>query len=127
MALYDVKFYGKVVGDNLSTLLLQFHVLVLPGMGGLAIVDGMLHSLPIICGKADGTEIDLVNDSCGFLKEDLDVNFLSEKLEYLYLHPQETKIMGMRGFERITQQFSINHYMQSLYQAINYTQTKIKI
>ena len=127
LALYDVKFYGKVVGDNLSTLLLQFHVLVLPGMGGLAIVDGMLHSLPIICGKADGTEIDLVNDSCGFLKEDLDVNFLSEKLEYLYLHPQETKIMGMRGFERITQQFSINHYMQSLYQAINYTQTKIKI
>lgn len=64
----QVKFIGDVRGVELSKVLLDSRLCVLPGRGGLAINTAMHHGLPVIAGSADGTEVDLVkNDITGYL------------------------------------------------------------
>ena len=73
----NIFFVGKII-DGISKYFLQSDVFVLPGLGGLAISDAMIHGLPVIAGKADGTEIDLVTNETGFLHEELNVDILVE-------------------------------------------------
>ena len=119
----NVEFYGNIY-EKLSSFLLQFHVLVLPGLGGLAIADGMIQSLPVISGIADGTELDLINDECGFVTRDMNPDYLFNKLKLLYEHPDLVKTMGEAAFCRITGKYSINHYMYNLDKCFYYVSNK---
>lgn len=106
-----VTFHGRVT-DGLNVLLAKYQVLVLPGLGGLAIVDGMVSSLPIIAGRADGTELDLIeNGRNGFVTDMMTKEYLEEKLLYLYQNPAEITRMGDESFKRITGPYSFEHYM----------------
>lgn len=107
-----VVFHGRVT-NGLNSLLQRYSVLVLPGLGGLAIVDGMISSLPVISGRADGTELDLItNGENGYVTDVMSKEYLLEKLTYLYDNPKEIKRMGMSSYERITSQFSFSNYMK---------------
>jgi len=107
----NIVFYGRIV-DGLNVILKRFTVLVLPGLGGLAIVDGMVSSLPIIAGRADGTELDLITDgSNGFVTDTMTTDYLVDKLTYLYKNPSEVTRMGNESYSRITGTFSFEHYM----------------
>lgn len=106
-----VVFHGRVT-DGLNVLLAKNQVLVLPGLGGLAIVDGMISSLPIIAGSADGTELDLIENGCnGFVTGLITKEYIIEKLSYLYNNPDDAIRMGKESFTRITGPFSFDHYM----------------
>ncbi len=106
-----VVFHGRVT-EGLNVMLKKYSVLALPGLGGLAIVDGMLSSLPVISGRADGTELDLIADGVnGFVTDIITKVFLLDKLIYLYDNPDEVLRMGQNSFERITGQFSFGNYM----------------
>jgi glycosyltransferase involved in cell wall biosynthesis len=108
----NVVFHGRVT-NGLNVLLQKYSVLVLPGLGGLAIVDGMISSLPVISGRADGTELDLIsNGENGYVTDVMSKDYLLEKMEYLYNNPEEVKKMGQASFERITGQFSFRNYMK---------------
>src|SRR5690606_11733083 len=48
----EVIFYGRI-NKGASRILAKCDVMVLPGLGGLAICEGMLNKLPIITGVAD--------------------------------------------------------------------------
>lgn len=110
--LANVVFHGRVT-SGLNVLLQKYSVLVLPGLGGLAIVDGMISSLPVISGRADGTELDLIsNGENGYVTDVMSKDYLLEKMEYLYNNPEEVKKMGHASFERITGQFSFRNYMK---------------
>lgn len=116
----DVRFHGRVV-DGLNSLLEKYQVLVLPGLGGLAIVDGMVSSLPVISGPADGTELDLINEENGFvISEKMTKDFLVEKLSYLHDNPEVVSKMGKRSFEKITHEFSFESYMSIFQNCLNY-------
>lgn len=107
----NVVFHGRIV-DGLNVELSKYQVLVLPGLGGLAIVDGMVSSLPIIAGRADGTELDLIEDGGnGFVVGNMTKEYLVEKLSYLYNNPAEVIRMGNESYSRITVPFSFDHYM----------------
>ena len=115
-----IIIHGRKTGEELSHLLLQSDVLVLPGLGGLAICDGMIHSLPVICGSADGTELDLIDESCGFVTENVTKTFLVDKLSLLINDRNLAHKMGRAAFDRITQKYSISNYMAHLQECINY-------
>ena len=119
-----IIMHGRKTGENLSRQLLQSDVLVLPGLGGLAICDGMIHSLPIICGPADGTELDLIDESCGFVTDNVTKDFLVEKLSLLIRNRELAREMGRAAFDRITQKFSISNYMEHLQECIEYVVKK---
>lgn len=108
----NVVFHGRVT-IGLNCLLKKYSVLVLPGLGGLAIVDGMISSLPVISGRADGTELDLIaNGENGFVTGNMTEQYLVEKMAYLYNNPSIVMRMGRASYERITGQFSFSNYMK---------------
>ena len=116
----NIVFHGRVV-DGLNVMLKRYTVLVLPGLGGLAIVDGMVSSLPIIAGRADGTELDLIeNGTNGFVTDTMTKEYLVDKLLYLYQNPEEVDRMGKESYSRITGPFSFEHYMSIFSDCLKY-------
>lgn len=118
-----VTFHGRVT-DGLNVHLAKNQVLVLPGLGGLAIVDGMVSALPIIAGRADGTELDLIENGVnGFVTDLMSKEFLIEKLLYLYQNPDEVTRMGEESFKRITGPYSFEHYMNVFSDCLKYVKS----
>ena len=115
----DICFHGPA-SSGLNVLLESFQVFVLPGLGGLAIVDGMLSSLPVISGLADGTELDLISPECGFVTDRMTTEYLVEKLSLLYDDPELAVRMGKCAFDRITGEFSFENYMRILASCLDY-------
>ena len=115
----DICFHGPA-SSGLNVLLESFQVFVLPGLGGLAIVDGMLSSLPVISGLADGTELDLISPECGFVTDCMTTEYLVEKLSLLYDDPELAVRMGKCAFDRITGEFSFENYMRILASCLDY-------
>lgn len=105
-----VFFHGRVV-NGLNALLSKFHVLALPGLGGLAIVDGMVSSLPIISGLADGTELDLIDERNGFVTDNMTKEYMVEKIDYLYSNREKAREMGKNSYNKITGEFSFDSYI----------------
>ncbi len=60
-------FWGAKHGADLTRLLEQADVFVLPGSGGLAVQQAMAHGLPVIVAEGDGTQGDLVTPENGWL------------------------------------------------------------
>lgn len=116
----NIVFHGRVV-EGLNAMLKRYTVLVLPGLGGLAIVDGMISALPIIAGRADGTELDLIeNGTNGFVTDTMTKEYLVEKLLYLYQNPEEITRMGNESYSKITGPFSFEHYMSIFLDCLKY-------
>lgn len=104
-----VTFHGRMNYGS-SRVLGNCSVLVLPGLGGLAICEGMLNSLAIITGNADGTEYDLVDERNGFIIEEMNESNLTEKIEFLYRNNEALRVMQKNSFEKITQELSFEKY-----------------
>lgn len=118
-----IFFHGRI-NNGASKILKYCDVMVLPGLGGLAICEAMLNSLPIITGYADGTELDLVNSSNGFILHKMNKESLLDKLEYLYKHPQERLNMSQNSYRKITTTYSFNSYYKSFTECVTYATNK---
>ena len=114
-----IIFHGRVT-EGLNVLLTKYHVLALPGLGGLAIVDGMISSMPIISGLADGTELDLIDEGNGFVTDNMTTNYMIEKLELLYHNPELVQRMGKKSYEKITSTFSFESYINQFSKCLNF-------
>jgi|GEM_PF-1913576 len=67
----NVIFIGRII-ENVDSYFQVADIFVMPYQGGLALNQAMIHQKPIICGKADGSEYDLViNGYNGFRDENL--------------------------------------------------------
>jgi glycosyltransferase involved in cell wall biosynthesis len=89
-------------------------------LGGLAIVDGMISSLPIISGQADGTEKDLINEENGFVTDEMTEDYMYEKLSILYDNPDLIKRLGDSSFSKITGVFSFDNYIRVFQKCLNF-------
>jgi len=116
----DVIFYGRI-NEGAGRILKKCDVMVLPGLGGLAICEAMLSALPVITGYADGTELDLVDESCGFILPEMNKEQLLEKISLLYLNPELRSKMSQNAFERITGEFHFDNYYNQLKKAIHHS------
>lgn len=114
---YEISFKGNQA--FLSPYLYDASLMVLPGLGGLAISDALIHGVPVLCGIGDGCEKDLVTNNGVILKnitidslagEIVDIFQSSEKLENLRKNAQK--------FE--SSNFNINNYVNVIHQAITY-------
>lgn len=119
----SIVMHGRVNYGS-SRILGNCDVFVLPGLGGLAICEGMLNKLPIITGNADGTEYDLVDETNGFVLEDMSYNSLFEKIEYLYLNKELTNRMGNNSYIKITNKLSFDNYYNIFKKMIHDLNTK---
>ena len=118
-----IVFYGRLT-KGISRILYNCQVMVLPGLGGLAICEGMINSLPIISGVADGTELDLISDENGFVLRNINSELLLEKLEFLFKNPEICEKMGQHSFHKITENFSFDKYYLSFKNTLKHSITK---
>lgn len=66
----DTRFFGAQHGAELTKLLREADLFVLPGTGGLAVQQAMSFGLPVIVGQMDGTQSDLVRAENGWTLSD---------------------------------------------------------
>lgn len=116
---HEVVFYGRINYGS-SKVLGNCDVFVLPGLGGLAICEAMLNKLAIITGNADGTEYDLVDHSNGFIIENMNVNNLYDKIDFLYNNKNILKDMKYNSFKKITEEVGFENYYSVFKNMINH-------
>jgi glycosyltransferase involved in cell wall biosynthesis len=105
-----VRFVGRQK-ENVSAYMLLGRVAVLPGLGGLAINHAFAHRLPVICGRADGCEEDLVhNEETGIRLGEVTPVTLAEALHSLLSRPAEARRMGENAHRLITQDVTLREF-----------------
>jgi glycosyltransferase involved in cell wall biosynthesis len=111
----DAHFWGQRPLAETGRYILAGHAVVLPGLGGLAINHAMMHGRMVICGKADGTETDLVLDrKTGRLLPRMDCQMLADCLAELDRDRTVAADWGKAAREHVTKIASIAALFESL-------------
>jgi len=116
----DIQFLGKMF-NNLTPYYLESDVFVMPGLGGLAISEAMVHGLPVIASIGDGSEKDLIIEDNGIIDKNLSADKLYKYLKYMVVNPDKTRAMGLASAYRIEHKYNINTYMSQLCACIDAT------
>lgn len=118
----SVHFLGGVYEPGLlGKYFLASSLYVLAGMGGLSINDAMCFGLPVICSVCDGTEQKLVREGeNGRYFRDGDEDDLTEKIIWMFEHPEERKRMGEFSTQIIRNEVNINTVLKGFADAFAY-------
>lgn len=115
------RFIGHKRGDELSLAFAASDFFVLPGAGGLAIYEAMAHAKPVIVGKGDGTEADLVQDGRnGLLVEPDDLGKLTEAIKSYIGQTGRIHNEGLESRKMIREQASIEKMATTFISAVQY-------
>jgi len=118
--LKDVVFVGKKIED-VSLYFLLGDIFVLPGEGGLAINQAMVHGLPIITVSADGTELDMViPEEDGYIVENNNVNALVGAILTIINDNDLRERMGKKSKKLVEQRFNIRTMINVIISCIDF-------
>jgi glycosyltransferase involved in cell wall biosynthesis len=95
---------------NVSQYLKTFDIFVLPSLSeGLssAILEAMATSLPIVATEVGGIPELVKSGDNGLLVAPADPVSLARAIQHLADHPDQSQRMGMRGRERVEEQFTL--------------------
>jgi glycosyltransferase involved in cell wall biosynthesis len=124
--LKDVIFTGRKIED-VSLYFLLGDIFVLPGEGGLAINQAMIHELPIVTVPADGTELDMViNGKNGYIVENNDIDALAEAIIQILTNDVLRKKMTQSSRILVEERFNIKNMINIIIDCIGYCFTKKK-
>jgi glycosyltransferase involved in cell wall biosynthesis len=101
------QFFGARHGVELAPLFAQADLFVLPGSGGLAIQEAMAHGLPVIVGRGDGTQDDLVRPECGWQIPADDELALRTALVQALSEPNRLREMGLQAYRIVKEDVNI--------------------
>lgn len=110
------------VADGVAKYFYEASIFVLPGLGGLAVSDALIHGVPVIATTGDGCERDLIKDGLnGYFCESMTEEDLCQILLNLYADPDLLCRLrrGAQAFKHGP--FGIEQYVDSLAQAIRST------
>jgi glycosyltransferase involved in cell wall biosynthesis len=113
LKLKNIEFTGRVV-DGVSNYFLGADLFVLPGLGGLAVSDALVHGLPVVASIADGCEKDLLGSGAGIIDEDLNVESLVEHLTALYNDRARLLKMKEEAIRVVDSVYNIQTYMDRI-------------
>lgn len=114
----QVRFFGRVA-RGVSRLFVAADVFVLPGLGGLAVSDALVHGVPVVASIGDGAEADLVTPETGILDEHLDVDRLAGHLARLRSQPELRSRLAAGAIEKIRSGANIHNYVRRVREAID--------
>jgi glycosyltransferase involved in cell wall biosynthesis len=116
----DVIFTGQVI-EGVAAYFQIGDVFVLPGLGGLAISEAMVHGMPVIATEADGSELDLVEEGRnGHLLEVGDRDGLTERLDAMLSEPGRLEAMAAHSRWIIGHRHNIRTYMENVVASLEY-------
>jgi glycosyltransferase involved in cell wall biosynthesis len=114
-----IRFPGRII-KRVGCFFDAADVFVLPGTGGLAINEAMIHGLPIISGGADGSAEDLVADGLnGYLLKQDHAEEIATYLEKLLSDPEARLRMGRVSRELITAKYSFKKFIDRVMEGLH--------
>jgi glycosyltransferase involved in cell wall biosynthesis len=116
--LKDVFFAGKIF-EGISKFFLLADLFILPGLGGLAIFEAMVHRLPVISASADGTEVDLIQDGKnGFVLKTDTVEELTDRISFFLEDIDLALQFGRKSREIVDTKINIKNKVRTFTSAI---------
>ena len=90
-----VTFLGRKTGVDLALCILASDVVVVPGPGGLVLVEALLCGKPVIAAEADGSADEIIIEGeTGFRVPSDDVTALRRTVQFALSDPQALRVMG---------------------------------
>lgn len=86
-------------------------------LGLTSVVEAMAMSKPIISTRNPYSPVDIEKEGIGFFVDD-EESWI-KAIDYLYLHPQEAKIMGEKGRQIAEEKFNIRNCAKQIDRIIN--------
>lgn len=80
-----------------------------------ALMEFMILEKPVIASNGGGTKELIIDNETGFLIEERNIDQLVEKIDHLLSNPKEAKEMGVKGKERIENEFSIHKMVKDTF------------
>lgn len=105
----EPDFTGHLEGRALIGALQRADLAVLPGTGGLALHDAFAAGLPVVCGRGDGTQFDLVTTDSGWILNDDSPASLGSLLTEIARSPLRLAPMGRNARGRVETTFNIEN------------------
>jgi glycosyltransferase involved in cell wall biosynthesis len=96
----------KLRGADLSA----FDVFVMPSLfEGLcmAVLEALAAGVPVVATPVGGIPSSVVDGETGTLVPPRDARALAESILWMLDHPEEARYMGMRGRQRVEEQFTV--------------------
>ena len=113
------QFVGAKHGDELRPYFAAADLFVLPGTGGLAVQEAMVHGLPIVVAKGDGTQDDLVRDSNGWQIPPNDLPALVAALRAALSDPWRLRKMGAESYRIVSEEINLETMVAVFVRALN--------
>ncbi len=104
----DTTFLGALHGPPLVTEFHSADLFVLPDLGGLAIQEAMSYGLPVIAGKGDGTQDDLVRPENGWHVPSPSVTELARAMRVALSDAKRLRTMGAASFRIVADEINID-------------------
>lgn len=106
----DVVLLGKKNKEEIKKELANANVFLHPAVSeGFcnAVVEAQAMGVPVVTTDADGLSENVANGETGFVVPKWDVEAMAEKLNWCYMHSEETRAMGQKGILRVAEHFRL--------------------
>ncbi len=118
-----VKFFGQLPSDEVVKRMRDCSVLVLPSLSeglGRVLIEAAAVGKPVVGSRVGGIPEVIEDGQTGFLFPPGDVSALACKLEWVFDHPKQAKLMGERGRKLVEERFSTQAYFRSFKNLIEF-------
>jgi glycosyltransferase involved in cell wall biosynthesis len=115
----STEFLGPKHGAELAAWFAKADVLVLPGLGGLAVQEAMASGVPVIVADGDGTQEDLVDGATGWNVKPDDVDALVTAIADALSDRDRLRRMGSAAFVRVRDQINVDTMAGKVIFAVN--------
>jgi len=114
------RFLGHRSGEDLALAFASADLFVLPGTGGLAIHEAMIHGKPVIVGPSDGTQADLGREvRNGYNLPAGDAATLGRVITTTLADPDGLRRMGLESRRIATEEINLGAMTDAYVRALN--------
>lgn len=114
----QTTFAGAKHGAELEPYFATADLFILPGTGGLAVQQAMAHSLPVIVGKADGTQGELVRPENGWVLPDDSQHALTKAIQQALSDLPALRRKGLASHRIVSEEVNIEAMVDTFTRAI---------
>src|SRR5258708_927932 len=113
------QFAGARQGAELRPYFQDADLFVLPGTGGLAVQEAMANGLPVLVGRGDGTQDDLVRPADGWQIRADDYELLASTLRVALSDVKRLRKMGRESRRIVSTEINLEKMVEGFVTALN--------
>ncbi len=114
----SAEFPGARHGAELAPYFAAADLFVLPGTGGLAVQEAMSYGLPVVVGRGDGTNDDLVTPANGWQLPEKAASALEATLRTALSDVSRLRAMGAESYRIVVEEINLERMAESFLGAL---------